>query len=79
VRERYCWEPREVKGANPTMKKWRRGKGIRFTANFRRSEFSWPGNLKQQVTPLMVAEIKWFRSPTAENSTNSKMLEKTRN
>jgi hypothetical protein len=48
------------------MKKWRRGKGIRFTANLRRSEFSCPGNLKQQVTPLMVAEIKWFRSPTAE-------------
>jgi len=24
-------------GANPTMKKWRRGKGMRFTASLRRS------------------------------------------
>ena len=27
VRARYCWDPREVKGAKPGMKKWRRGKG----------------------------------------------------
>ena len=64
VSARYCCDPREVKGANPTMKKWSRGNGIKFTASFRRSEFSWPGNLKQQVTPLIVAEIRWFKSPT---------------
>merc|ERR1719479_438019 len=40
VKARYCWDPREVRGANPVMKKWRRGKGIRFTASLRRSEFS---------------------------------------
>lgn len=65
VRELYCWEPLEVKGAKPTMKKWRRGKGIRLTASLRRSELSWPGNRRQHVTPLIVVEIKWFRSPTA--------------
>jgi len=64
VRARYCWDPLDVSGAKPTMKKWRRGKGIKLTASFRRSEFSWPGNRKQQVTPLMVAEMRWFRSPT---------------
>ncbi|KAF3526429.1 hypothetical protein F2Q69_00050240 [Brassica cretica] len=37
------------------MKKWRRG-----------SELSCPGNLKEHVTPLIVAEIKWFKSPTAK-------------
>lgn len=67
VRARYCWEPRDVRGAKPTMKKWRRGKGMRFTASFLRSEFNWPGNRKQQVTPDIVAEIRWFKSPTAHN------------
>lgn len=45
---------------------------MRFTASFRRSELSWPGNLKQHVTPDMVADIKWFKSPTAnrENMIN---------
>ena len=41
-RARYCWEPREVRGVKPTMKKCRRGKGIRLTASLRRSAFSWP-------------------------------------
>lgn len=54
-----------MRGAKPTMKKWRRGKGIRFTASLRRSEFSCPGKRRQHVTPLIVVEIKWFRSPTA--------------
>uniref|UniRef100_A0A2P2LX96 Uncharacterized protein n=1 Tax=Rhizophora mucronata TaxID=61149 RepID=A0A2P2LX96_RHIMU len=45
------------------MKKWRRGKGIKFTASFRRSELSCPGKRRQQVTPLIVVEIKWLRSP----------------
>ena len=27
VNARYCCEPREVSGAKPFMKKWRRGKG----------------------------------------------------
>ncbi|MFS8003512.1 hypothetical protein Hanom_Chr13g01214851 [Helianthus anomalus] len=68
VRARYCWDPREVSGANPTMKKWSRGNGIRLTASLRRSEFSWPGNRRQQVTPLMVVDIKWFKSPTTKES-----------
>ena len=42
VRALYCWLPLEVKGANPGMKKWRRGKGTIFTANLRRSAFNWP-------------------------------------
>jgi len=29
-----------VRGAKPVMKKWRRGKGIRFTASFLKSELS---------------------------------------
>merc|ERR1711970_1641792 len=40
VRARYCCEPREVSGAKPVRKKWRRGKGIKFTASLRRSELS---------------------------------------
>ena len=47
----YCWEPREVRGANPGMKKWRRGKGTMLTASFLRSALSWPGNLRHVVTP----------------------------
>lgn len=42
VRALYCWLPRDVKGANPGIKKWRRGKGTMFTAILRRSAFSWP-------------------------------------
>ena len=41
---RYCWLPRLVRGVKPTMKKCRRGKGIRLTASLRRSEFSWPAH-----------------------------------
>ena len=33
VTARYCWLPRAVRGANPVMKKWRRGKGTRFLIN----------------------------------------------
>merc|ERR1712195_300896 len=60
VRALYCWEPLEVRGANPVMKKWRRGKGMRLTASFLRSELSCPGNLRQQVTPERAAETRWF-------------------
>jgi len=56
------------------MKKWRRGKGIKLTASFRRSEFSWPGNRRQQVTPLMVAEMRWFRSPTGTTEKGKSQL-----
>ena len=40
VKALYCCDPREVKGANPVMKKWSRGKPIRLTASFLRSEFN---------------------------------------
>ena len=63
VRALYYWEPREVKGANPIIKKCKRGKGIKLTASFLRSEFNWPGNLRQQVTPDIAADTKWLRSP----------------
>merc|ERR1711939_650978 len=63
VSARYCWEPREVRGVNPVKKKWRRGKGMRLTPSLRRSELSWPGKRRQQVTPDMQAEQRWLRSP----------------
>ena len=63
VSARYCCEPREVNGAKPVMKKCKRGKGTKFTAILRKSQFSCPGKRKQQVTPLMAADTKWFRSP----------------
>jgi len=34
-----------------------------LTANFRRSELSWPGKRRQVVTPDMTAETRWLRSP----------------
>ena len=34
-----------------------------LTASFLRSALSWPGNLRQVVTPDMVREIRWLRSP----------------
>merc|ERR1719195_591624 len=63
VSARYCCDPRLVSGAKPVMKKGRRGNGIRFTASFRRSEFSCPGNRRQHVIPDTAAETRWFRSP----------------
>merc|ERR1712032_419745 len=59
----YCWLPRAVRGAKPGMKKWRRGKGTMLTASFLKSAFSWPGNLRHVVTPDMVRETRWLRSP----------------
>uniref|UniRef100_A0A0E9XPD1 Uncharacterized protein n=1 Tax=Anguilla anguilla TaxID=7936 RepID=A0A0E9XPD1_ANGAN len=63
VRALYCWLPLLVRGANPGMKKWRRGNGTMLTASLRRSALSWPGKRRQVVTPLIVAETKWLRSP----------------
>ena len=34
-----------------------------LTASFLRSALSWPGNLRQVVTPDMVRETRWLRSP----------------
>merc|ERR1740127_35732 len=63
VNARYCWEPREVKGANPVMKKCNRGNGIKLTAILRKSQFNCPGNRKHVVTPLIAADTRWFKSP----------------
>merc|ERR1719369_26950 len=63
VTDLYCWLPFGVRGANPGMKKWRRGNGTMLTASFLRSAFSWPGNRRQVVTPDMVRETRWLRSP----------------
>merc|ERR1711988_1262709 len=63
VKARYCCEPREVNGAKPVIKKCRRGKGMRFTAILRRSQFNCPGKRKHVVTPDMAALTKWLRSP----------------
>merc|ERR1712198_590133 len=54
VRALYCWDPLAVRGANPGIKKWRRGKGTMLTASFLRSALSCPGNLRQVVTPGIV-------------------------
>merc|ERR1719370_1839919 len=62
-RGRYCWLPLAVRGANPGMKKCNLGKGTMFTASFLRSASSCPGNLREVVTPDIVRETKWFRSP----------------
>jgi len=40
VKALYCWDPLEVKGAKPIMKKWSLGKGIKLTANFLKSAFN---------------------------------------
>merc|ERR1711976_232086 len=40
VKALYCWDPLEVKGAKPVMKKWSLGNGIKLTASFLRSELS---------------------------------------
>merc|ERR1719253_189872 len=63
VRARYCWEPRDVRGAKPIMKKWRRGKGIMLTASLRRSQLSWPGKRRQHVVADITAATRWLRSP----------------
>merc|ERR1712060_451083 len=63
VKARYCWEPRDVSGANPVIKKCKRGNGIKFTAILRRSQFSCPGKRRHVVTPLIAALTKWLRSP----------------
>ena len=39
------------------------GKGTMLTASFLRSALSWPGNLREVVTPDMVRDTRWFRSP----------------
>ncbi|KAF0768944.1 Uncharacterized protein FWK35_00004167 [Aphis craccivora] len=60
---RYDWLPRAVSGANPGMKKWSRGNGTMLTASLRRSAFSCPGNRRHVVTPDMVNDTRWLRSP----------------
>ena len=35
----YCWEPREVSGAKPGMKKWRRGNGTLSKLSYCNSKF----------------------------------------
>merc|ERR1711920_787465 len=50
VNARYCWEPLDVSGAKPVMKKCSRGNGIRFTAILRRSQLSCPGKRRHVVT-----------------------------
>merc|ERR1712157_367077 len=63
VRARYCWDPRDVNGAKPVMKKCKRGNGIKFTAILRRSQFNCPGKRRHVVTPLIAALTRWFKSP----------------
>ena len=59
----WLWLKKKTPNALPGIKKWRRGKGTMLTASFLRSAFSWPGNRRHVVTPDMVAETRWFKSP----------------
>merc|ERR1712225_232084 len=63
VNARYCWEPRDVSGAKPFMKKCNRGNGTMFVPSLRRSQSSWPGKRMEHVMPERPAETKWLRSP----------------
>merc|ERR1711937_1096992 len=40
VKARYCWEPRDVSGAKPFMKKCNRGNGTMLVPSLRKSQFS---------------------------------------
>lgn len=57
VSARYCWDPLAVSGANPGIKKCKRGNGTILTANLRKSAFNWPGKRRHVVTPLIVTCI----------------------
>ena len=48
-RDWYCMLPRAVSGANPGMKKCKRGNGTMFTASFRKSAFSCPVKSSKNV------------------------------
>lgn len=61
VSARYAAVPRALRGANPGIKKCRRGKGTIFTASLRRSAFSWPGKRRHVVTPDIVIDTKLDR------------------
>ena len=52
-----------VSGAKPGMKKCSLGKGTMFVQSFLRSAFNCPGNLRHVVTPDIVRDTRWFRSP----------------
>merc|ERR1711970_1520725 len=60
---RYCWLPLATSGANPGMKKCNLGKGTMLTASFLKSALSCPGNLRHVVTPDIVIDTRWLRSP----------------
>ncbi len=40
VKALYCWDPLEVNGAKPTMKKCSLGNGTKLVASFLKSEFN---------------------------------------
>jgi len=40
VRALYTWDPLEVNGAKPIMKKWSLGKGTKLVASFLKSLFN---------------------------------------
>ena len=48
VNARYCWEPRDVSGANPFMKKCSRGNGTLSADTFRCEVESEPHSLKNK-------------------------------
>ncbi len=58
----YYYDPMEVSGENPTMKKWRLRNGINLAVSSLKSEFNWPGNIRQQVTQDIAAKTKCLRS-----------------
>jgi len=58
VRARYCWDPLLVRGANPGMKKWRRGNGTMLTASFLKSAF----NYKKKIFTITQNERNFRQS-----------------
>lgn len=54
-----------MKAAKPGMKEWSCGNGNRLTVSLQRSELNWPGNLRQAVTPDIVAYTRLLKSPYA--------------
>merc|ERR1719456_774287 len=65
-----------TKGANETLKKCRRGKGIRLTASLRRSELRAPAKRSDEVLPDMAQPTSLFSS--ANSGDLSFSLEKHR-
>ena len=62
VSTRCCSIPRDTRHAQPVMKMWSQGKGMRLTASFLRSQSNWPRHRMLVVTLLIAADTRWESS-----------------